>query len=202
MSEMNLGFLASHRGSNMQAVVDACKSGRLGAKPCVVISNNSQSGAIERANREGIPHFHLSTQTHPDPDQLDMAICDVLNQHNVGLVVLAGYMKKIGPKTLKVYKDRIVNIHPALLPKYGGRGMYGMHVHKAVIAAGEQETGVTVHLVDGSYDTGPVLAQSRVPVLADDTPKTLASRVLVEEHRFLVETLGCIISGEIPLSKR
>jgi phosphoribosylglycinamide formyltransferase-1 len=196
---MNLGFLASGRGSNMQAVIDACKSGRLAARPRVVISNNSGSGALARADQEGIPRYHLSGRTHPDPAQLDAAILDALLRHEVELVILAGYMKKLGPRTLEHYAGRIINIHPALLPKFGGLGMYGARVHQAVLAAGEQETGVTIHLVDAEYDTGPIVAQCRVPVLADDTAESLAQRLLKQEHRFLVETIGKIASGEIAL---
>ena len=196
---MNLGFLASGRGSNLQAVVDACKSGRLAARPCVVISNNSGSGALDRAKREGIPHYHLSSKTHPDPVQLDAAILDALLRHDVELVILAGYMRKLGSKTLERYRGRIINIHPALLPKFGGQGMYGARVHQAVLAAGGQETGVTIHLVDAEYDTGPIVAQCRVKVLADDTVESLAQRVLEREHSFLVETIGKIVSGDIVL---
>lgn len=196
---MNLGFLASGRGSNMQAVIDACKSGRLDATPRIVISNNSTSGALERAKREGIPYAHLSSVTHPDPSELDRAILATLREHDVDLVILAGYMRKIGPQTLGAYAGRIVNIHPALLPRFGGRGMYGTRVHEAVLASGAEETGVTVHLVDAQYDHGPILAQRRVPVRPGDTAETLAARVLEQEHDLLVETLVRIASGEIVL---
>ena len=132
----------------MQAVIDACKSGRLAARPCVVISNNGDAEALRRAEREGIPHYHLSASTHPAPEELDAAIMQTLRRHRVDLVILAGYMRKLGPKTLAAYRGRVLNIHPALLPKHGGRGMYGMRVLEAVLAAGEKETGVTIHLVD------------------------------------------------------
>ena len=180
----------------MQAVIDACKEGRLLAKPCVVISNNGDSEALIRANREGISFYHLSRKTHPDPEQLDTEILLTLQRHNTELVILAGYMYKVGPKTFAHYKGRILNIHPALLPKYGGVGMYGNRVHEAVLAAGEKETGVTIHMVDEEYDHGAIVAQCLVPVMADDTAETLARRVLECEHRFLVEILGKIISKE------
>jgi phosphoribosylglycinamide formyltransferase-1 len=196
---MNLGFLASGRGSNMQAVIDACKSGRLDAIPRLVISNNSTSGALDRARREGIPYAHLSSVTHPDPGELDRAIRDTLKQHDVDLVVLAGYMRKIGSQTLRAYRGRIINIHPALLPRFGGEGMYGARVHRAVLASGAEETGVTVHLVDAHYDHGPILAQRRVPVRLGDTVETLADRVLEQEHDLLVQTLVRIASDEIVL---
>jgi phosphoribosylglycinamide formyltransferase-1 len=196
---LNLGFFASHRGSNMQAVIDACKRGDLHAIAQVVISNNSEAEALARARREGIPAYHLSIKTSNGPDQLDREILTVLQKHKVQLVVLAGYMKQLGEKTLEAFEGRVINIHPALLPKYGGVGMYGMHVHEAVIAAGDRETGVTIHLVDREYDHGKIIAQCRVPVLAGDTAKTLAERVLETEHTFLVETLKRIIDKEIKL---
>lgn len=194
---MKLAFFASHRGTNMQAMLDACKAGILAAQPCVVISNNSDSEALARAQREGIPHYHLSAKTHPEPGQLDAEILAALKRHHTELVVLAGYMRKLGPQTLTAFQGRIINIHPALLPKYGGPGMYGAHVHEAVLAAGESETGITIHLVDEEYDHGAILAQRRVPVVPGDTVEMLAERVLAQEHAFLVETLGRIISGEL-----
>jgi phosphoribosylglycinamide formyltransferase 1 len=197
--DLKLGFLASHEGSNMQAIIDACNHQTLLAVPAVVISNNGGSKALERAELEGIPHFHLSAATHPAPGELDAAILDALVRHGVTLVILAGYMKKLGPLVLDRYKGRILNIHPALLPKYGGKGMYGRNVHEAVLSAGEKETGVTVHLVDGEYDAGRIVSQCRVPVLPDDDADTLAKRVLEREHLFFVETLRKISRGEIPL---
>lgn len=198
---MNIGFLASHGGSNMQAIINACKAGRLNAAAAVVISNNGDSRALERAKSEGIPGYYLSGKTHPDPDDLDKAILDTLIRHKVDIVALAGYMKKLGPKTLSYFRGRILNIHPALLPKFGGKGMYGIHVHEAVLAAGEKESGVTVHLVDEEYDRGPILAQVRVPVMPDDTPETLAERVLVQEHILYSATLQRIATGDILLKK-
>ena len=199
MKRLRLGFLASHGGSNMQAIIDACKEGRLDAKPAVVISNNSESTALERARHEGIPHYHLSSTTHPDPAGLDVAILRTLEEHGVDLVILAGYMKLLGPQTLTRYRGRILNIHPALLPKFGGRGLYGKKVHEAVLAAGELVTGVTIHLVDERYDAGPIVAQSKVPVLEGDTVDSLAARVLEREHELFAETLQKIVHGEIDL---
>jgi phosphoribosylglycinamide formyltransferase-1 len=194
-----LGFLASHGGSNVQAILDAIGAGRLRAEPRVVISNNSQSLALERARRAGVPALHLSSQTHPDPGDLDRAIAGALAAHGVELVILAGYMKKLGPRTLAAYPRRVLNIHPALLPKFGGQGMFGPRVHQAVLAAGERETGATVHLVDAEYDHGPTLAQARVPVLPGDTPESLQARVLEAEHALYAETLQRIALGEIDL---
>lgn len=197
--ELRLGFLASHNGSNMQAIIDACKKGILKAKPVVVISNNSNSGAIERAKKEGLPYYHLSSFTHPDPVHLDKAILDVLKKHNVNLVILAGYMKKLGPLVLNEYKNRVLNIHPALLPKYGGEGMYGKRVHEAVLKAKEKVTGVTIHIVTEEYDKGPILNQVMVEVLENDTVETLAERVLKVEHETYVKTIKMIEDGVIKL---
>ena len=199
MKNMKLGFLASGRGSNMLAIINACKSGKLGAEPVLVISNNKSSGAMDIAREENIPSFHLSTDTHPESGSLDEAITRVLKEHRVDLVILAGYMKKIGPVMLKTYKNRILNIHPSLLPKFGGKGMYGMHVHDAVLKSGEKETGVTVHLVNEDYDKGEILAQRRVVVSAGDTGESLAAKVLKVEHELYVDVLREISSGEIKL---
>ena len=199
MKKMNLGFLASYRGTNMQAIIDACNESSLPANPAVVISNNADSGALERARAESIPAYHLSSKTHEGFIQLDSVIAKTLKEHEVDLVVLAGYMKKIGPITLAAFAGKIINIHPCLLPKYGGQGMYGMRVHEAVIADKEKETGVTIHVVDAEYDTGPILAQQKIRVNEGDTAEILAERVLAVEHTFYAETINRIISGEIQL---
>ncbi len=183
----------------MQAIIDAAKKGTLHARPVVVISNNADSTALERARTEGIPGFYLSGNVYPDPDMLDQAILKVLIAHQVDIVALAGYMKKLGPKTLSHFKGRVLNIHPALLPKHGGKGMYGIHVHESVIAARETESGVTIHLVTDEYDRGPIIAQVRVPVEPGDTPEVLAARVLIEEHKLYPATLERIVTGEINL---
>ncbi len=183
----------------MQAILDACKNGSLLADPVVVISNNSGSGALERAKKEGIPAMHLSGKTHPGVGALDRAILQVLTGYRVDVVVLAGYMKKLGPETLQHYRGTMLNIHPALLPKFGGEGMYGMHVHRAVLDSGEKESGVTIHVVDENYDTGPIIAQERVPVLEADTWESLAARILECEHRLYPETLRRVANGEITL---
>lgn len=197
---MNIGFLASHNSSNMQAIIDACKSGTLQAVPAVIISNNSDSGAISLAKQEGIPVYHISSKTHPKPGELDEAILSVLLKHGVTIVVLAGYMKKLGPKTLSRYAGAVLNSHPALLPKYSGKGMYGIRVHEEVLAAGEDMTGVSIHVVDEEYGTGHVIAQAWVSIEDADTPESLQERVLEQEHILFSETLQNIANGEIQLS--
>ena len=197
--KLRLGLLASHGGSNLQTILDACRSGQIQAEPRMVVCNNSDAPALIRARSAGVSAYHLSSHTHPDPAALDEAIAATLERHRVNLVVLAGYMKKLGPITLKRYRGRVLNIHPALLPKFGGRGLYGRRVHEAVLAAREPVSGVTVHLVDEEYDQGPIVAQREVPVLPDDTVDTLAHRVLAVEHELYVDTLERIARGEIEL---
>ncbi len=194
-----LGFLASGRGSNMLAIIRACESGRLPASPVLVISNNPDARALQLGSEHGLEALHMSRRTHGDAASLDQAMTAAMQAHQVDLVILAGYMKKIGPQLLSAYAHRILNIHPSLLPRHGGRGMYGMHVHEAVIAAGETETGVTVHLVNAEYDSGDILARRTVSVEADDDAESLAARVLEVEHRLYTEVLGKILSGEITL---
>jgi len=181
----------------MLAILNDCKAGKLDAEPAVVISNNATAGALEFAREVGIPAFHLSTQTHPE--KLDDVITDTLKSHAVDWVILAGYMKKIGPQLLEEFQGKIFNIHPSLLPKYGGKGMFGIHVHESVIASGDSETGVTIHLVDGEYDQGRILAQERVKVEEGDDGATLAARVLKLEHQLYSETLQGVIEGRIKL---
>lgn len=171
----------------MQAVIDACKDGILQANPSILISNNSTSKAIERAKIENIPFYHISSHTHPH--NKDNEILNALNRHHVEIVLLLGYMKKLGRKTLQHYSGRILNIHPSLLPKFGGKGMYGKHVHEAVLNSGELVTGISIHTINEEYDKGQIINQCQIPILVDDTVETLSQRVLLREHDFLIETL-------------
>ena len=191
--------MASHEGTTLQAILDACAADAIAARVVVVVSNNGGAGALRRAREAGAEAVHLSGKTHPEPDALDAAIIQALAAREVDVVMLAGYMKKLGPALLERYRGRILNTHPALLPKFGGHGMYGMHVHEAVLRAGETESGPSVHLVDVEYDTGRVLAQAQVPVEPSDTPDTLAARVQERERRLVVAVLGQIANGEFTL---
>lgn len=196
---MKLGFLASHGGSNMQAILDRCRDGSISATPALLICNNPNAQAVERAQLAGIPTRILNGKSHPDPDALDNAILNTLRNARVDLIVLAGFMKKIGPRTMAAFRNRIVNIHPSLLPKHGGKGMYGLRVHEAALDSGETETGATVHLIGSAYDEGPILQQASVPILPNDTPETLQLRVLAQEHQLYPDTLAKIARGEIIL---
>jgi len=199
MAKLRLGILASHGGSNAQAIMDAARAGTINAEVAVLVSNNAGAKALERAAAAGVPQEVVNAARYPGEGEEDRKLVEVLRQYKVELVVLAGYMKKLGPATLEAFRGRIVNIHPALLPKHGGTGKYGIHVHESVLAAGDTETGVTVHVVDEQYDHGRILGQTVLPVEPDDTPETLQQRVLTVEHRFYPAILGRIADGEISL---
>ena len=186
---MRIAVLASHQGTTLQAVMDACASGELEAEVALVISNNSNSGAMTRAQSAGIKTLHLSIKTHPNDTDLDRAMLRALDSAQIDLVLLLGYMKKLGAQTLEQYAGRMWNTHPALLPKFGGRGFYGRKVHEAVIAAKEPESGATVHLVDTEYDTGPILAQVNVAVKEDETVDSLEAKVKAAEQELLIQAL-------------
>jgi phosphoribosylglycinamide formyltransferase-1 len=190
---LRIGVLASGAGTTLQAVIDAIVAGKLPAAIAVVISNNSQSGALARAARHSLPTAHLSSATHGSARDLDAAIRDAT------LVLLAGYMKKLGPATLAAYPGRVINTHPALLPKHGGKGQYGSRVHAGVLASGEKVTGVSVHLVDRDYDTGRVVAQREVPVEPGDDVDSLTARVQAAERDFLIDVLRRVASGALTL---
>jgi len=196
---MNIAVFASHGGSDLQAIIDGCKSNQIEANVAVVISNNGSSMALQRANNEKIPAYHLSAKKLGGEELLAEEILNVLSMHNIDMIFLAGYMRMLHGSILENYKNRIFNIHPALLPKFGGKGMYGMNVHTAVVEAKETETGVTIHRVSAEYDSGEIVAQTTVPVLENDTPEQLGARVLEREHEFLVEVISDIVKGKIVL---
>lgn len=196
---MKLGFLVSGRGSNMEAIITACEKGELAATPVVVISNNASAKALQIARSHRIAAIHISAATHPQPASLDEAITGTLQEYGAELVILAGYMKKVGTHLLQVYHNRVLNIHPSLLPRHGGKGMYGLRVHQAVLDSGDAWSGVTVHLVNEHYDQGRVLAREKVPVLPGDTAESLARRVLATEHELYVSVIADIISGRLVL---
>lgn len=196
---MNIAVFASHGGSDLQAIIDGCKNNKINAEVVVVISNNGDSMALQRAKNEKIPAYHLSAKKFGSEDALALEILNVLSQYGVDMIFLAGYMRMLHISILEKYNNRIFNIHPALLPKFGGKGMYGMNVHNAVIQAGETETGVTIHRVNAEYDSGEIVAQTKVAVMVGDTAEILAARVLEREHEFLVEVISDISEGKITL---
>jgi phosphoribosylglycinamide formyltransferase-1 len=194
-----LGFLVSHGGSSMRAILDAIACGTLQAEGRIAISNNAEAPGLLHARARLVPVAHISAATAGSPAAADRAIADLLTRHGVDLVVLSGYLRPVGPVTLARFRNRILNVHPALLPKFGGRGMFGRHVHAAVLAAGETETGATIHLVDGEYDHGPVLAQATVPVGDGDTVDDLQYRVMAVEPGLFVATLRRLADGTLAL---
>ena len=196
---MKIAIFASHGGTDMQAITDGCKSGAIHATVEVLICNNEDAYVLERAKNAGIPSYVLNRNTCGSEDEIADRILKLMAQYEIDMIFLAGYMRKMHPAVLEKYENRVFNIHPALLPKYGGKGMYGIHVHEAVIAAGEKESGVTIHRVNAQYDSGEIVRQATVPVLEGDTPETLAARVLEREHEFLVEVISDIADGKVPL---
>jgi len=173
---VRVAVLVSGGGTNLQALLDALHNSPV-ARVVRVISNRPGAGALERARRAGAATTVLSNPA--DPHELLVALRDAQ------LVVLAGYLKLVPPAVVTQFRGRMINIHPALLPDFGGPGMYGHHVHAAVLASGARESGATVHFVDEAFDRGDIIAQERVPVMRGDTPETLAARVLEAEHRLL-----------------
>lgn len=189
MSTLNLGFLASHGGTSMRAIVAAIATGELNGRARIVVGNNGDAPALQFARDQQIPYRHISARTEGDEQAADLAICRALQDAGAEWVVMSGYLRKLGPATLKHYRGRILNIHPALLPKFGGQGMYGRNVHAAVLAAGETVSGITVHLVDEEYDRGEIVAQREVPVLPGDTVDDLQQRITQAEPPFFVDVL-------------
>jgi len=193
MADLSIAVFVSGGGSNLQAVIDSVKDGKIHGQVNAVISNNSAAFALRRAEMEHIAAYHISNKLFPVPADFLSQINSVLVRHSINLIVLAGYMKLLPLEIVRRFRGRIINIHPALLPKYGGHGMYGINVHKAVIDAGEAQSGATVHFVDEVYDNGAIIIQRAVPVFPDDTPEILAARVLEVEHRILPLAVGMFL---------
>lgn len=175
---MRIAVAVSGGGSNLQALLDALPAGSP-ARVALVLSNTPKAGGLARAEQRGVP-----TAVFRDPANGAEWLA-LLEGHGIDLIVLAGYLKLVPGEVISAYRGKIINIHPALLPDFGGPGMYGKRVHQAVLDARRTESGCTVHLVDEEYDRGEILAQARVPVLPNDTAESLAARVLAEEHRLL-----------------
>jgi phosphoribosylglycinamide formyltransferase-1 len=187
---LNISVFGSGRGSNFEAILNAMNAGLLpGARIGLVLSNNSTAGILEIARAHAIPAAHISEKQYASEEAFVDALLAALYAHDTGLIVLAGYMKRLPARVVATYRHRIINVHPALLPDFGGQGFFGIHVHEAVLAAGRTVSGATVHIVDNEYDHGAIVLQEQVPVLPDDTPATLAERVLQVEHRILPEAI-------------
>ncbi|PKD43959.1 phosphoribosylglycinamide formyltransferase [Rhodohalobacter barkolensis] len=188
----NLVVFASGSGSNFQAIIDSIKEGTLDAGIAGLITDRPGIGAIERANSESIPVYTIKYDTQSSYTE---QLIHKLDEWKPDLIILAGYLKKIPVAITEKYPNQIINIHPSLLPKYGGKGFYGLNVHKAVVDASEKESGCTVHFVNEFYDQGDIIEQKKVPVSPDDTPESLARKVLKEEHKLLPKVIAEILNS-------
>lgn len=197
MPVLRLGVLASGRGSNLQAIMDAIDAGRLPAAVAVVISDNPQARALERARVRGIPAAALSPAAFESKNEYERAVVEKLQELRVELVCLAGYMRIVGETVLAAFPNRVINIHPALLPAFPG-----LHAQRQAWEYGVRYSGCTVHFVDGGMDSGPVILQAVVPVLPEDTAGTLAERILEQEHRIYPEAVGLYAAGRLEIKGR
>ncbi|HMB90583.1 MAG TPA: phosphoribosylglycinamide formyltransferase [Rhodothermales bacterium] len=199
---MRLAVFASGGGSNFQAILDAVAEGSLPATVVLCLSNRPDAGALDRARARQIPTAVLAPSSFDAETAYVATLMDTLEKHAVNFIALAGYMRKIPAEVVAAFRGRMLNIHPALLPAFGGPGMYGRRVHEAVLQHGARWSGATVHLVDEEFDTGPIVLQEPVPVLQTDTPQTLAERVLEAEHAIYPEALRLFAEGRISLDGR
>lgn len=186
----NIAVFASGSGSDMQSVIDACESGQINGKVVAVIASRPGIFALERAAKHNIPSKVFSVKEYGSPEAKDGAIVEYLKPMGIDLIVLAGYLSIVSKPLLDVYEGRIINIHPSLIPRHCGKGMYGLHVHESVLASGDRVSGCTVHFVDSGTDTGKIIRQVTVPVEEGDTPETLQARVLVQEHKLLPQVVA------------
>ncbi len=192
-----LAVFISGSGTNLQSLIDAKENGKLDAEIALVVSSSPRAGGLTRAEKAGIPTFVFEEKKYESKPLAAKSLLGKLKEKKIEFIANAGYLKLIAAEIIAAYTDKIINIHPALLPKYGGKGMYGIHVHEAVIAAHEKVSGVTFHLVDEKYDHGRILKQIRVPVRKNDTPESLQQRILKEEHQHYSIVLNDFIRGKI-----
>ncbi len=193
-----LALLVSGSGTNMQAIMDACASGEINGRIAVVISSNHEAYALVRAEGAKIPNYVCCKKDYPNVEARDRAILDLLRRYDVDYVILAGYLGILPQFIIDAYPNRIVNIHPALLPKFGGKDFYGIRVHKAVIEAGETESGATAHFVSAEVDGGPIIRQGKLTVYKGDKPEDLQKRILNQiEHPMLVSVIKDLCDDKI-----
>lgn len=197
MSLLRLGILASGRGSNLQAIIDKCDAGLVSAEVAVVISDKENAYALERAGNHGVPAFYINPGDYETKVEYEGAIVQCLQENRVELVVLAGYMRIVGKVLLGSYPNKIMNIHPALLPSFPGA-----HGQKDAVDYGVRFSGCTAHFVDEGMDTGPIILQAVVPVMQDDTEETLAARILQQEHKIYSEAIQLCAEGRLSVQGR
>ena len=190
------------RGSNMQAIIDACASGKINGEVGLVLGVRDDAPATGRARAAGVKTLAIPPNSFETDQGYNDAVLAALQENRIDLICLAGYMRVLGQNVVDRYRGRIMNVHPALVPSFCGKGMYGHHVHEAVIERGVKFTGVTVHLVDEEYDHGPIVLQTVVPVEEDDTPDTLAARVLTHEHATYTEAIALFAAGRLKIEGR
>lgn len=195
---LKLGVLASGRGTNFQSLIDAQKRHFFNVEIVVLISNNSEAYALERARQNGIPAY-VVPHRGKKREEHELEITALLEKHGVELIVLAGYMRTLTKGFIERWRNRIINIHPALLPLFGGKGYYGLKVHEAVLASGMKVSGCTVHFVTEEIDGGPIILQKCVEVQENDTPESLAARVLEKEHEILPLAVKLIAEGRVKI---
>ncbi len=195
----NIAIFASGRGSNFQSVHAKILGGEIPGRIAVLICDNPNAGAIDYAHQHKIPVAVVPPRDYPTPEGFGRALIEILQQHGISLIVLAGYLKKIPDNLVEHYSNRILNIHPALLPAFGGKGMYGINVHRAVFQSGAQVSGVTVHLVNCEYDAGPIVLQKAVDIRDCSTPEQIAEKVLAVEHQLLPEAVKLLLEHEIEI---
>ena len=189
-SRKKIAVFSSGEGSTMTKIHEACQRGNLPAEILLIISNKVHSGAIERAKLHAIDSYLFDTGNNEDTIKTESDLVGLLKKSKIDWILLLGYKKKIGPKLLTAFNNRIINTHPSLLPKYGGKGFYGRKIHEAVLASGDILTGATVHLINEEYDSGEILSQIDVPVLPDDSATTLEARVKKTEKSHLIKVLN------------
>ena len=202
--KLRLGVLASGGGSNLQAILDNCAAGRLDAQVVVVISDG-ECGAQDRARKAGVPAVVVDRRDkaqYPTREAFDAALLECLREHEAGLVCHAGYLRIMTPGLVQAYEGRMMNIHPALLPSFGGPGMWGHHVHQAVLDYGCKASGCTIHFVTAETDAGPIILQRAVPVEEDDTAETLAARLLPLEHELYPQAIQLFAEGRLRIEGR
>ena len=188
-----IAVMFSGGGTDFQALIDGERAGKYNGHIVVAVTSNSKAYGIERAKQAGIDCYICRKADYADEAERDKAVAEIFERYGVELIVLAGYLGILTAPLLDNYKGKIINIHPALLPKFGGKGMYGIHVHEAVLAAGEKKSGATVHYSDGGIDTGKIILQRELDVLPTDTPESLQQRILNEiEHPLLVEAVALL----------
>lgn len=202
MSNLQIAVFASGHGSNCRAIYDAITDGKLNATIGLVVSNNADAGVLAWAKEQKIPSAHIASDQFDNKNKFYETLIGTLTAHKIQLIVLAGYMKKIGLPLLEAYPNKILNIHPALLPAFGGKGLYGELVHKAVIDYGAKITGVTIHLVDPEYDQGAIVMQRSIDVMDHDTPQSLARRVLELEHQTYYRAIQLFAENKVEIRGR